>query len=500
MADANNAADLQANAPVMPQQANPPGNPGIAHQNIIAVNQQAADNARARQQAAQQQPRFASRRNTGPSIARHDNETIETAILATAMNFPPVKNTFPSVSKFVPNAATILHYLQTMDTTMISTRRWTENCGGWVPPISQIYISVLFYVQVMRAMDTAGCLPAGSEISLFLREFLQLYPLESLWIPGPLVTAFKSLSSFCPDASGIYGNVTPSLTTTPGWTLQRNFCVTDAHARMFPNISIFISRYESIITAASVPNATEVSFNNDVRGPHYIGQLFGHNCNHGAFETLLMRSPGAKLTYGGSLRLWQEAAHFVPQISLPANLDSAATVVNNRWVSFLRFDEDTEWFGRVSAIMSRYCQFWRGSAPLADCPPTNSPAGAIRCHQTAGNLFDVPAWVNQAGAHNDFQHGNANAIGHYRTSPTATFRFRTTCTIQDMPLAYTAASQTFNINTVPLEVDAGQVQTGQFWLAVPDVEQSRNVSVFQGVYNSIIRDYHNDQRISADQQ
>ena len=90
---------------------------------------------------------------------------------------------------------------------MAFTKRWTDNCMGWVPPISQMYISVLVYVQIFRAMDAAGLLTPGSSISNFLVVFINVFPLAELWIPGPLVSLFRNISAFWPSADDQFGNV-----------------------------------------------------------------------------------------------------------------------------------------------------------------------------------------------------------------------------------------------------------------------------------------------------
>lgn len=187
---------------------------GVANptRDLVAERDQEAQRDGA--EAAAKRQRFQARRLQVEPPARHD-PAIETAIAATAVNFPLTRMYNPRVSTYIPCFATILYYLNCMDFLMAATKRWTDNCLGWVSPYSQIYISVLFYIQVMRAMESSDTLRIGSDISLFLREFLILYPLEDLRVPGPLVYGFKNLSCFWPSADNSFGNVSPPLPAGP---------------------------------------------------------------------------------------------------------------------------------------------------------------------------------------------------------------------------------------------------------------------------------------------
>nr|XP_043633383.1 IAA-leucine resistant 2-like [Erigeron canadensis] len=334
---------------------------------------------------------------------------------------------------------------------MVSTRQWTDNCAGWVPPISQIYVSVLFYIQVIRAMDAAGSLSPGSALSVLLKDFVVMFPLDSLWIPGPLVAAFKSISAFYPLTTGQFGNVTPSLPRTPGWSRNRGYAPADTFAPFLPNIKEIIS----------------------------------------------LSSPGAKFNYGGNLRLWENAAQFVPHLDLPAVLDSNKTDVQDSWARYLFLEEDSGWFRRVSDIMARYCQFFRGSTPLGDCSPAGSAAGGVVCTQVQGNIYQAPDWNEKAGNHSSFNSTDPHRIGFYSTTSNATLTFHTSCSIPELPVAYTAAAQTFQINMVPSMMLPAQVHEGQFWQIFPDAEQTRNVSVYQAI-PTINRVYHSDTRVEAD--
>ncbi|WMV30616.1 hypothetical protein MTR67_024001 [Solanum verrucosum] len=267
-------------------------------------------------------------------------------------------------------------------------------------------------------MDSAGIFRFGSRLPIFLREFETLFPFTNLWIPGPLVSAFKNLSCFWPSATGQFGNVSPSLLATPEWTQANRFSFGNRFASHLPNISIFISRLHSICSIATRPAVTEHLFCNDVDGPRFMATLFSQACVHDENELINVASPGASLTYAGGLRLWQNAAANLSFYDLPSPLDISVDHVENDWISALTMNNSSSWLGPLAAMMAKYCQFWKGSCSLADCSPDGSATGSVRCVATGGtNVFQGPVWTNETGSHNNFQHGNANQVGHSPCAP-----------------------------------------------------------------------------------
>lgn len=201
-------------------------------------------------------------------------DNIHNAMCATAANFPLTKVAYPAISTFTPCFISIFYYLNSMDHLMTSTERWTNNCMGWVPPCYQLYIDMLLYIQTKRAMQASGYLSPGSEISSLLGDFCYLFPLQNLWIPGPLVDAFRSVACFSPSASRRFSNVTPAIPSSPGWSRARRYRIADTGTTHLSNINIFISRLNFICAAATRPNVTPKIFFRDVDGPNCMASLF----------------------------------------------------------------------------------------------------------------------------------------------------------------------------------------------------------------------------------
>nr|ABX79673.1 putative coat protein [Raphanus sativus cryptic virus 1] len=500
MANPNNNQELlNVLAPHVEIPPPPPQQIGVAdaipvvaaqQQQVIdqAANAAAAQVARFEAEHAQAQTRAATAKN------------YSTLICGPAAMIHPVKDQYPEVSTFTPNFSTSYQYLNLMDQSMISTKRWTDNCLGWAPPYSQIYIGILGYIQTMRAMNAAGLLEPNSEISRLLGNFMKVFPLKSLWIPGPLVSFFKSIACFKPSASEKHGMVSPTLPTRPGWSRNRRYrIVTDASSHL-PNINIFISRLRSICAAASRNGATEDSFLRDIDGPQYLATLFAQPCSHTANEIANLISPGSNLSYSGDLRLWKLASARLSFVGPLALLDSAVTDVSDNWTAFLGFSERSDWFGSINAMMVKYCQFWKGSTTLYECSPASSAAGSVRCIATDTNIFTPPEWNAQQGTHTSFTHGDANQAGHYNMRHNAHLTFQATTSVHELPLAHYYSALTYNINLAESEAAMAATCRGTFWNIFPDAYTRSGIQIYPGIPALIARDYHSETRIESERQ
>lgn len=236
-------------------------------------------------------------------------------------------------------------------------------------------------------------------------------------------------------------------------------------------------------------------------GPCRIATLFGTACNHSANELINLASPGFSFQATGGLRLWQDAANSLSFLNLPANLNITEDAVQDSWISALRLKEDSTWFGPLAAMMSKYCQFWKGSCSLAECSPNSSAAGSVRCLLSGhSNLFQGPVWSAQTGAHTNTQCDHADEAGHYCLRSTANTRFTATTSIVDLPNAHYYAASTYQFNLAATAAEQANLLQGPFWTVVPDAWTKMDISVFQGVLTSIARDYHSDVRIDAERE
>lgn len=500
-----------------PQVTDTPVPPPTSTVGIVATVDQSRDLVAEKQQeqqadraaAAKKLSRFQARRVTSLSAPVPPAPEFENLILKAAVNNPLADLADFSASTFVPDLGPAFYILYYMDHTMAFTKRWTDNCMGWVPPISQMYISVLVYVQIFRAMDAAGLLTPGSSISNFLVVFINVFPLAELWIPGPLVSLFRNISAFWPSADDQFGNVSPIVPATPLWSADTEFSFGQYNARNvpsfnLPNISAFLSRLRSITTVATAQGMTQSVFTNHINGPNHCSTIFGATLDDTAQERLLFSGPGLSFAYPDNLALWQNAASALPRLSVPADLSLGAnpSAPDDDWSTFLRFaGGEHVWFGPVSAIMAKYCQFFNGSQSMDSIAPNCSAAASVKLRNDTTNNIHTPAtFVARSGTGDSREHGNNNAEAHrtLRNSARATFNSRVA--LKEVPDVSVYAAITYGINSYSNVDDQQSARLGNFWSLGPDVKGRDNLEVLPGVLSTITREYHSDTRIIAQKQ
>ncbi|GER52846.1 coat protein [Striga asiatica] len=423
-------------------------------------------------------PAAAPRRDPDPNV--------ENLILSSAAaSFPYDHYRYPLNSTFIPFAGVLTYIVRYMDHTMASTKHWTDNCMGWSPLHSMLYFSLLFYIQTFHAMEIAGAIPPSSP----LRSLLSAIEAENLWIPGPLVQFFKNLSCFRPVETDLYGILTPYVLLAPEWSHESGYVLVEPLCTLVPHIPALISRLRTICSVAVRDNMNDTLFASDVNGPNHAATLFGRNFTNSDNDQLIMHSPGMNLALPGSLRLWQNAASRLELNGISATLEPD-TVVENSWACFLQLNGVSEWFGPLTAIMSKYSQFWKGSSTLAECSPNGSASGGVKMSIVQqSNLTATPRWNAQTGEHNRNSHGNANQIGHYTLYTNRNLTLDATCTIPDLShsMWYAAITYAFNVGE-----DIPGHRICPFWQIQPDVIGRSDVSTLQGILASLVRDYHCD--------
>ncbi|KAK9143109.1 hypothetical protein Syun_012509 [Stephania yunnanensis] len=132
--------------------------------------------------------------------------------------------------------------------------------------------------------------------------------------------------------------------------------------------------------------------------------------------------------------MWQNAAAQLAFMRLPPNLDCKLHDVNNSWTSVLHLDTDTMRFGHIATKVAKYCQFWKDFRTLSYCSPNGSAAGAVTCIADYRlTIFATPKWTTHDGNHNNYQHENANRVGHYSMRQNTMLTFKSSTTVEDIP-------------------------------------------------------------------
>lgn len=161
----------------------------------------------------------------------------------------------PEMSLFVPNCVTMMKIIYTMNDQIITVRDFGERgtINDWIPQVTILYYSVLFYIQVLRSQQLGSCL--SPQEASFLDAFIQKYPLEQIMIAGPLVPFFRSLS-LCSTGLESFGDVCPSLVSFKleeehlfdMVSVKSDNTVTYSLSRMIPHIALLLDQFYAVIT------------------------------------------------------------------------------------------------------------------------------------------------------------------------------------------------------------------------------------------------------------
>lgn len=390
----------------------------------------------------------------------------------------------PQKSTFYPNMQMLFAVLDEMDQKMANTHRWIQNCQGWNPMISRIYMSVISILQVFRTMRHAGILP--TPLTAFLRRIESLVPPTETYVPGPLVPYINALSVVLATSGDTLGAVTPALPQTPGWSHARMYRADDAIAHGIGNVAALISRLNGIYASRG---AQPWSGQNPITDS-VIPAIFGQNCaDIDAFHRVLA-SPGFQKRVALNSQLWESSFQQREYIGLPQAPDfNAGVAVNDTWADYLMLanEDSQQWFGRLAAIMAAYCKFWQFSATLNDCGPSNSAVPLVKLAHT----------------------NRTTAYTHLGPFVAATHSFPTRGTphilvaeakhvMVDFNESYVQGALVTQINCFPNIAGHPPTRFGDFWTIGPDVQIVRPLEILASAQTVLVKKFHSSSEVKED--
>lgn len=278
---------------------------------------------------------------------------------------------------FVPDAQLLFHVLSMCDQSMNNTDRFIRSANQWIPIVSQLYISVLWHVMILKVFVTSN---QGSDFADFYDQLSTHLRIDECLIPGPLVPFFQALASTSSPFEW-FGPIVPSI---PGFAAlwdAENFRPRPAFARQLPIPAIILDQLHAFATS---------TYRNENNAP-YADTYTVHQWYRGVFSrTAATTEPlnriGPQLC--GSLYT-PHTQHESARGYWAAALSSGITRVNADGAALSNYAQllglvaqdgtlQTDWFASVSNVMQRYCQHFNGSAPLKSIENTGLGAVAVR--------------------------------------------------------------------------------------------------------------------------
>jgi len=313
----------------------------------------------------------------------------------------------PDLNWFIPSFAFMFRVIAMMNDKITELRNFGDRgtIQTWSPFTTIIYFSILAYIQVLRAQEIAGLI--SSDQLLFLQQFLSLYRLDSLVIPGPLVHFFRSLSVCSPGIS-TYQDVLPAI---PELRFQENYFYgieslrphisdyTHASGFLLPHVRLVLDQYFSMLN--QILTATDIADRAYSRFTLYatvFGQKFedlkssGINNAEGRLFSLVNNCAFASRPNASDGLMSRHANYMVNFASLfppswkidldnrqdhPSQGDPATYASFSMLREFLGLDEHMQWFGVIVSGMQEFCSHWNGNVTLQSLIPVTSTASLI---------------------------------------------------------------------------------------------------------------------------
>jgi len=337
------------------------------------------------------EPEIERRAERKPAVK---TETATSDMFLPFMRNPLINTVEPTPSYFVPSSLMMFYIIHEMDYIMCQNYYFNRSTMYYHPYVSRLYFSILFYIQVLRAMNKAGVLERRAK--LFLEQFLDDFPPESLSIPGPLLPFFQAIAVSQPNDRN-FGKIYPFVpTSTIGAKKQKDRIVDEPNRWLLPNVPLlfgFIAR----ITSREARNAAFSSDNNqtikDYPSPwNPLTVLSADSETRVATQPIIngvtwssdpaqwtpteawsLTSPGVNYPVESNDEQNKKFTKYGSQLRIPSLTADESTCSISKFLQL----EEPEWFSKVLTIMTLYSKYFRASGTLAHCSPESGSSTRI---------------------------------------------------------------------------------------------------------------------------
>ena len=272
----------------------------------------------------------------------------------------------PDISTYVPSAHMFYYVMYEMGTLLITNRYFSSELLRWTPLHSRLYYGILLYVQILRAMDSVGCLTTTNEV--FLRNFDENHPYSSLHIAGPWVPFFKALIA-CDSVYPDFGPISLYIPVTTDMLANQHGSLPESTRVLLPN---FFGIRNAIASTrrAFAANAHAFQWDHNLgNGANNAGQMQpAHNVINNTVTCDARITPGRVYPVPMPQRTMDIYATSGSHIRIPPSADPLTTL---SWQTYLGFAQDFSWFGQLSAQMVKHVCYFKGSTTLDSCSPRN---------------------------------------------------------------------------------------------------------------------------------
>jgi hypothetical protein len=378
--------------------------------------------------------------------------------------------------------------LHIMDNQLLNNFSFGRSAPHWHPFISSAYFGVIVQIHVLRVMR--GIIPIPPMIMMFLDTFENIFPLDSIIIPGPLVPLLESITAF----EGNFSNIGNVCANFPTFILNpaTNLVLPNNLQVIWPNVLFILDQIRHEAETAIPANF----------GDHrYFTRIFGiaPTAAQATVSGLQLTAPLGRFvpfvpqTRLENFRLWVNRTQFPTraQITGYTNLNTDLSIEQS--IGFCdHLNNYIPWFAECAPVMAIYARHFEGSAALSRISTRGLGAASLIAAPTPGSQMSPlpPTFVAAAG----------NVVAHFTPDPIVSSQ----CNIRhNDPNTEELAEQYGTISMVNVDLGHhranarapgnGLLRQGPYW-AYPSLRILNNVNVYPGLPLTI-RDFYVKERI-----
>jgi hypothetical protein len=379
------------------------------------------------------------------------------------------------VSTYIPSSRLMFYILHCCNNEAVDNFYLNRAIPGFHPLFMRYYFSVLYFIQTLRAMHICGLGDINQRD--FRREFLELFPPETLSIPGPLLNYFKTLCCSQPQET-YYGKVCPTLPNPGSLGAQNGFQTSLlpnlTYANLVPQIPLILAMMSDMLgtpTGAankgygySPVDKTDVTSTTATFG----GRTF--DCTDKAAwidnDAWAFIASGIEhpIELDGSQNQSAQSRFSRLGFPLPNFTRSNAQLRNFLNLNTLRN------FAPFVKMAALYCRFFVGSGTLADCSPDGLQSNQIySVSNCPTNDDDTPSISKPTGFY-DLDISHYHSMTHYTS--------RNELPSLTETLAFAAQS---NTSIIDHPVWPDHHRNGPFWQHQPTIGESELDNSYIGI-------------------
>jgi len=303
-----------------------------------------------------------------------------------------------SVNYFVPNFTFMFWVLSLCDNMMLATHRFTQSAPAWIPIVSQLYMSVLAWYQVLRIYVHTGY---GIQFADYVRNMEQVLRIDECLVPGPLVPFFESLAAVNGPFDWI-GDIVAAIPDFASLWVNANHMPNEQQLHRLPWPVVLLDQLAYFATWTAPAQQTVYGnfewYRNIFSTPSSVG--------NGAIRRYLLSPPGAGSLFctesqvNSARNYWNGFFSNFTRIGHPNN----NTRMNNI-LQILGFQTTTgahqaDWFQYVAIVMQKYGMYFNGSKQVKNISPVG--LGASLVHGTLIDSTSSRNWLYPANMPSPF--------------------------------------------------------------------------------------------------